>query len=78
MTIPDNPRFASEASTTTGDLLMPTYDSKPGYHNSKKSMGDKPKKKTTAEDVPGSGMAKKAGKAIESRKKRMKKMMDEY
>ena len=38
-------------------------------------MKDK-KKKTTAKDLPGSGMLKKAGTAIEKRNARLKQVMN--
>jgi hypothetical protein len=33
--------------------------------------------KVTSEDIPGGGMAKKAGEAMEKHKKKRKKMMDD-
>lgn len=41
-------------------------------------MKKRRKKRTTSDDVPGSGMAKKAGRAIEKRKRKMRDVMHGY
>jgi hypothetical protein len=42
----------------------------------KKQATKKTTRRTTSKDVPGTGSAKRAAKAIEDRNKRMKKMLN--